>query len=69
MITEQQTGRLERCMLIYLDARTKLADKVELLAAVLCAFPLEAWMSLDQTTSRLRIWHVHPVTVADIWAI
>lgn len=50
-------------------AHTKLADKVELLAAVLCALPLKAWMSLDQTTGRRRIWHVHPVTVADVWAV
>lgn len=52
--------------LIYLEVRTKLTDKVQLLATVLCAFPLETRLSLDQTTGRLCIWHVNPVTVADI---
>lgn len=42
MITGQQTARRLHGVLTYLDARTKLADKVVLLAAVFCAFPLEA---------------------------
>lgn len=68
-MTAVQTARYQPCVTVYLDMRTKLADKVELLAAVPCALPLEARVTLDQSTGRLRIWHVHPVAVADIGAI
>lgn len=56
-------------MLIYVRVYTKLADKVELLAAVRCGFPLETRMPQNISTGFSCIWHIHPVTVADIGAI
>lgn len=55
--------------LIYLRVYTELADEVELLAAVRCGFPLETRMPQNISTSFFCIWHIHPVAVADIWAI